>query len=209
MNVPGATVRGEIAGLVFAVDEERIGDRGVTGEVQIGDRRSEHAAIWRVVRYDTLRETIEGINSQRDAIVEDAVACLEHGVCAAKGRPREARPRRDPEGFRNALPLQARPEIERQTMREVGSKRPVILGENRGFNIVVAVRAAAGEVDGLKELPRSVLDVDGSRRKGTGIGSLGGQGAELELVYAEVMNRSRSPGFAELDPPASRLWVAK
>ena len=201
MNVPGAAARGEIAGLVFRVDQQRIRRGRVAREVQIDERRPERAAIRRVVRHHALREAVEGVNFQRHAIVEDAIARLQHGVLPAEWRPRQARPGSDTEGLGDALAFQARAEIERQAWRD----RPVILREEGRFHIVMAVGAAAREIDALEQCARGIFNFDRTGGELPGVRGMRRQQAEFQLVRARVVDGRGRPGFAPLDSPRLAL----
>ena len=143
LNVPGRSARRKCARHLLAVHEEGARSGDAADHIDVGSGRAEHGTVRTIKRDGPLGIAAEGVNVERKAIVKLAVARAEHGSLARKGSECDTRARCDAETGWQPLVLHPRAKIE----RDLGAESPMILSENREFEVAAAEGIAIRKVD--------------------------------------------------------------
>src|SRR5262249_46962870 len=130
---------------------------GTVGDVVEMTRPVNYRSIRPVGSDDLFGIIGEGVDVERYAIIEDAIAGAKDRLLVGEWSPRQPGARRDAEGFGDPLPLHAQAEIEGQFRRH----NPVILAEADQFEVFAIERMAAREFDPSQAIALRIQDVDG------------------------------------------------
>ncbi len=139
----------------------------------------------------------ERIYVQRNPVVKHTGPRPDDGPLAAEGSPGDTGARRNAETFRNALPLQARAQIEER----LRVQRPVILREKRRFQVGVVIRTPAREIDAAQQSAFRIQNLDGPGRDCAAIAGARHLRAEFQVMRPDPAPWGEGPRFDPLRAP--------